>query len=184
MYTDPYKECPVLASDHFTLRLVKEEDVKDLLECYSDKSAVKLFNNDNCPMDFYFDSEANLLELIQFWLYEYGYGGYVRFAILDKEKQKAIGTIEIFAKKEIFDHYGTIGTLRLDLQSAYETEPVVKELFVLIRTHFKHYFKIDHVITKAKDIAVVRQKVLTDLNFIKLNDDNITAYPDYFIGKV
>jgi len=184
MYTDPYKECPTLISDNFLLRLVEENDAKDLLECYSDIHALPLFNSDNCPIDFYFNDEGKLLELIQFWLYEYSYGGYVRFAIVDQKKNKAIGTIEIFAKKEAFDFYNKVGVLRLDLKSTYEKEDVILELFDLVRRDFKNYFKIDYIITKVKEPAIVRKKVLSDINFTEVKDMQIVSYPYYYIGKV
>lgn len=184
MYTDPYKECPILKSNNFLLRLVEENDAKDLLECYSDIKALPLFNSDNCPMDFYFDCEDKLLELIQFWLYEYSYGGYVRFSILDRKNSKAIGTIEIFAKKEVYDFYNKVGVLRLDLKSTYENEDVVSELFTLIQKEFRNYFKIDYIVTKVKEPAVIRKNVLTSLNFEEVKDMQIVSYPYYFIGKV
>lgn len=52
-----YEECPVLENDLFLLRMVEENDVKDLLKVYSDINAVPLFNSDNCHGDnFYYET--------------------------------------------------------------------------------------------------------------------------------
>ena len=52
-----YEECPVLENDLFLLRMVEENDVKDLLKVYSDIKAVPLFNSDNCHGDnFYYET--------------------------------------------------------------------------------------------------------------------------------
>ena len=52
-----YEECPVLENDLFLLRMVEENDIKDLLKVYSDINAVPLFNSDNCHGDnFYYET--------------------------------------------------------------------------------------------------------------------------------
>lgn len=46
-----YESCPVFEDDRFEFRLLKEEDIDDLLEVYSDKNALPFFNSDNCDGD-------------------------------------------------------------------------------------------------------------------------------------
>ena len=36
---DVYKTCPIYETENLILRLVQQEDAKDLLDCYSDKDA-------------------------------------------------------------------------------------------------------------------------------------------------
>lgn len=38
-----YETCPVLESEKFTIRLLKNEDCDDLLKVYSDKNALPFF---------------------------------------------------------------------------------------------------------------------------------------------
>lgn len=179
----PYQVCPQINTKNFTMRLVKEEDVKDLLEVYSDKETIKIVNRDNCPIDFYFEEEE-LLKLIKFWLYEYSYGGYVRFSILSNKSHQVLGTIEIFKKEKKHDCYGYIGLLRLDLKSSYENQDNLDELFQGILEYFPSYFEIDSIQTKANPFAVERLKVLKKLNFLLTSDQNITSYDHYYMGAI
>lgn len=181
---NPYKKCPTLETGLFLLRLVEEGDAENLLMCYSDKESLKIFNSDNCPIDFYFDSKEELHKLIKFWLWEYSEGGYVRFSIVDKTINKAIGTIEIFAKKETFDKYGNVGVLRLDLPSSYEKSEILNNILGLVLNHFGELFRINSIITKANTHAKTRIEILNSLDFHSLNNKQITNYEDYFIKKL
>ena len=63
-----YKVCPTLEDDRFLMRLVEEDDTKDLLETYSDKHAVPFFNSDNCHGDnFYYETNSRMIEAVKFW---------------------------------------------------------------------------------------------------------------------
>ena len=178
---DPYQKCPTLESSNYIFRQVTVEDAQDLLACYSDKESVKLFNSDNCPMDFYFDDVDELKKLIEFWLMGYSYGGYVRFSIVEKVTNKAIGTIEIFAKKETNDVYGKVGTLRLDLCSRFENNEALEEIFVLIENSFGELFGIDAMMTKAVPYADARVKLLSGSGYVLLPDHTVTKFEDYYI---
>lgn len=46
-----YETCPVLESDNFLVRLVRNEDCDALLKVYSDKNALPFFNSNNCDGD-------------------------------------------------------------------------------------------------------------------------------------
>ena len=93
---NPYEKCPVYETKHFILRMVTMEDAQDLLCCYSDRKAVVRMNADNCGTDFYFAAPDEMKAYIAIWLQEYTQGAYVRFAVVDRETGRAIGTAEIF----------------------------------------------------------------------------------------
>ncbi|MDH8676835.1 hypothetical protein QE109_01685 [Fusibacter bizertensis] len=178
---NPYISCPVLETELFLLRLVEEEDAEDLLGCYSDKASLKIFNSDNCPIDFYFDTEAELHKLIKFWLMEYSESGYVRFSVVDKKSNKAVGTIEIFAKKETFNTYGKVGLFRLDLPTVYEKSEFLNDILSVVLEYFGELFKINSIITKGNSYAKTRTETLKTLNFHYVDDRQITMYEDYYI---
>lgn len=180
---NPYDECPVYETIHFIFRLVEEKDAKDLLSCYSDNKAAKIFNCDNCNSDFIFETEEEVLNLIKFWIKEYNNRGYVRFSIVDKAKKAAIGTIEIFARKDVNETFGTIGVLRLDLVSEYEDVSYICEILDLIDLHFPSTFGIDSIITKAIADADRRIEALKLKGYYKLDDQKITSYSGYYIKK-
>ncbi len=115
----PYNKCPVYTSDRFLLRLVEKGDAVDLLHCYSDASAVRLMNADNCNTDFHFETLNAMDEYIKGWLGAYRDSLFVRFSIIDNHHQRAIGTIEMYDKTR------KLGILRLDLCSVYEAEDVI-----------------------------------------------------------
>jgi [ribosomal protein S5]-alanine N-acetyltransferase len=94
MSISPYLVCPVFESEHLVYRLVQEVDAADLLECYSDAASIPLFNSDNCNNDFNFQTIEEMSGCIRFWLDEYAEHGYVRFSIVEKNSDKAVGTIE------------------------------------------------------------------------------------------
>ncbi len=180
---DPYEECPILETKHFLFRLVEEGDAKDLLKCYSDHKAIRLFNSDNCTSDFSYKTEEEVLGLIQFWIMEYQNRGYVRFSIVDKTRKSAIGTIEIFARKDRKPAFGTIGVFRLDLVSEYEKIEAISEILNMTDLHFPDLFGIDSIITKAIIEAENRIKALETNGYHKLVDQSITSYSDYYIKK-
>ena len=92
-----YENCPVLESEKYLLRLVKTDDVNDLLEVYGDKNALPFFNSDNCSGDnFYYPTKEKMEAAVGFWLYSYEKKWFVRWAIIDKTASMAIGTIEMF----------------------------------------------------------------------------------------
>ena len=77
-----FEQCTVIENERFMLRLVSEDDARDLLKVYSDKNALPFFNSDNCNGNiFYYQTEEKLRELIKFWLWEYECRHYVRFAM-------------------------------------------------------------------------------------------------------
>lgn len=170
----PYKKCPVYETENFILRLVSENDAEDLLECYSDLSAVKLMNSDRCNSDFYYTTINKMKKCIGFWLEEYSKKKYVRFAVVDKQLNKAIGSIEIFG--------GDYGVLRVDLQSYYEKECYIFELLELSNKYFYEVFETDNIIIKAIPKAKQRISALIDSGFSP--DTKFRPNLDYYIKSI
>jgi len=176
-----YEKCPIYETKGFTLRLVEEKDAEDLLECYSDPIAAKFFNSDNCTSDFIYETLDEMKNCIKFWIYEYENQGYVRFSIVDKIRDKAIGTIEMFAKQDYIGEFGEVGVLRLDLASRYETVEVISELLNTIEDKFYYDFEVENIITKAIPEAKKRIAALKNSGFRELEPNTIVPFDYYFI---
>ena len=160
---NPYKNCPVYETQSFILRLVSEDDAENLLACYSDPQAQELFNIDNFPTDCKFNTVEEMLKYIKFWLMEYEQEAYIRFAIVDKSTNKAVGTIEMFG---MVGQYKTdIGILRLDIASRYEKGIFLRELFRVCIENFYTLFEVNGIVTKAINQAIYRIDVLKELGF-------------------
>ena len=160
---NPYKTCPTYETKNFTLRLVSEDDAHNLLVCYSDPRAGELFNTDNFPHDSRFNTTEEMREYIKFWLMEYSQEAYIRFAIVDKSINKAVGTIEMFG---MIGRYKTeIGILRLDIASKYEEKAFLKELLDICVQNFYNLFEVDTIATKAINQASDRIDVLKSIGF-------------------
>ena len=179
----PYEKCPVYETSSFIIRLIQVSDTEDLLECYSDFEAAKFFNVDNCWNDFMCHSFEEMKREIEYWLNEYRGGGFVRFSVVDKKKNKAIGTIEMFARPEVYDIYRKVGVLRIDLVSAYEKEEYISEILETTVDNFYDCFTVDHIITKAMPAAVNRISALNKARFIELNDNVIGPHNNYYFIK-
>lgn len=100
MHKDVYKEFPILENENFLLRAIdKDADTQALLRVYSDTKAVALFNSDNCNGDtFYYETLERMQQAVDFWLFSYEQGYFVRWAVVDKQSTEPIGTIEAFRR--------------------------------------------------------------------------------------
>ena len=152
-----YEQCPIYETESFVLRLVKSEDAKALLSCYSDKENTKKFNSDYCTSDFYYTTEEEMRHCIRFWLDEYEKKYYVRFAIIPKLENQAIGTVEIFG--------GDSGVLRIDLARKYNSEDKFIEIVRLAIDSFINDFDIGSIKIKTSNIQE-RISCLESLGFI------------------
>ena len=163
--TDVYSNCPVFEDDKYMLRFVEEQDADDLLEVYSDKNALPFFNSDNCDGDnFYYPTKEKMLDAIKFWLSSYETRWFVRFAIIDKDASKAIGTVELFHRDSDDDFNGD-GVLRLDVGSAYEKESVLFNILSLIVPPAFELFDCNEIITKVPNYAVERIQAVQKFGF-------------------
>lgn len=127
MTVDVYENCPIYENEYYMLRMTNKEDKADLLKVYSDEKSVPFFNSDNCGGDdFYYTTEKRMEQAIEFWHWEYDRQGFVRWTIVSKETNEAVGTIELF-HREAEDYFTNCGLLRLDIRSDYEiTSEIVK----------------------------------------------------------
>ena len=182
---DVYKHCPVIENESFMLRLVEESDCDDLLEVYSDTKAVPFFNSDNCGGDdFHYTTRERMSEAIKYWLWEYGRKGFVRWSIVDKSANKAIGTIELFRRKAD-DYFTDCGLLRLDLRSDYEKADTIENMLSLTTPPVFTLFNCNKIATKAIESSEERRKALEICGF-SLPDEKLighdgTLYTDYYV---
>ena len=180
---DVYEICPVLQSEHFTLRLVEREDAPGLLKVYSDDRAVRLCNSDNCHYGtFRLDTLEDTLKCIDAWRHEYGLRNFVRWTIL--AEGEAIGTVELF-HREAADAFNHHGLLRLDIHPDYETVPHLCELLELWHRHAYVLFDCPILATKAPAFAAHRIEALSKCAYIRsascLSGHDSTDYGDYSV---
>lgn len=180
-----YDKIPALENEKFLLRAVDEvRDVEDLLKVYSDEKAVPLFNSDNCEDNFYYVSEKQMKDAIEFWEKSYQNGYFVRWAIIDKRSNQAIGTIELFNRKAI-DYFNNCGLLRLDLRSDYEKQDCIENILSIIVPKTKEMFYCDIIATKAIKMAKERIVVLKHMGFELSKEFLIghdgTKYDSYYV---
>jgi [ribosomal protein S5]-alanine N-acetyltransferase len=178
---NPYESCPVYETEHFLFRFVQLEDAQDLLECYSDLLSALIFNSDNCTSNFIYHTTAEMTGCILFWLEDYRRGGYVRFSIVDRARQVAIGTIECFARPGIFEPFGKVGMLRVDLASPYERVDTISKILDVIHASFFDLFGVNSMITKAIPAAQERIAALQQAGYWQLEDNIILPYGDYWV---
>ncbi len=180
-----YETCPSYLSNHFQLRFVQKEDCADLLRVYSDKKAVPFFNSDNCHGDdFHYTTMERMAQAIDFWLYSYENGCFVRWSVIDKQRNMAIGTIELFTRGQDDFYNGNHGVLRLDLRSDYETADSISEILSLIINDAFDLFNCDMITTKAVPQAEERICAFGKIGFIPsdklLTGHDGTKYGDYY----
>lgn len=182
-----YEICPQFENEKYLLRLVNEDDCRDLLKVYSDKKAVPFFNSDNCAGDdFHYTTESRMEEAIKYWIWEYSRQGFVRWSIIDKDAIEAIGTIELF-HRDSNDYFTNCGLLRLDLRSDYENATEIEKVLSLIIKPTFELFDCDKIATKAIPEAKERIKALSNMGFVlskeKLIGHDGTEYFNYYFNK-
>lgn len=182
--TNPYEACPEYENNHYQLRLVQKEDTADLLKVYSDEKAVPFFNSDNCGGDdFHYTTQSRMEQAIEYWLWEYDRQGFVRWAIISKASDEAIGTIELFNRKAD-DYFNNCGLLRLDLRSDYEQKESISEILSLILPSVFKLFQCQIIATKVPPFARERQAAMAHLGFLASDEKLIghdKTYSDYYV---
>ena len=189
---NPYEKCPIYENETYRLRLVEMGDAPDLLTVYSDEKAVPFFNGDNCHGDdFHYTTLERMQRAIEFWLWEYGRKGFVRWAVIDKNIHQSIGTIELFNRKaadgqEPKDYFNNCGLLRLDLRSDYECMEKIFEILSLIVPPAYELFGCEMVATKIPSYAHARKEAAEKLGFVKSGEnlvggDDGKIYTDYYV---
>ncbi|BBH20023.1 hypothetical protein Back11_13680 [Paenibacillus baekrokdamisoli] len=90
---------------------------------------------------------------IQFWIHEYENQNYIRFSIVDNINYRAVRIISFFAKNEMFEGFGKVGVLRIDLASIMtKAIPTAKQRVIALKNSgyqelmsnpimpFEHYY--------------------------------------------
>lgn len=178
---DIYIECPKYEKKLITLRQTNKEDALDLLKCYCDEKAVPFFNSDNCNGDnFYYTTIERMKQAIDFWSFSYKNKYFVRWTVILKDTNRKIGTIEMFHRiaDDEFNHYGV---LRIDLQSNYETQSIIKEIIEIVNENFYKAFKVNAILTKAIPEAAERIASLLQNGYQPLGRTFMT-YDNYYVG--
>lgn len=192
---NPYEACPVFENENYLLRLVKAEDAPDLLKVYSDEKAVPFFNSDNCHGDdFHYTTLERMQSAIEFWRYSYDNGYFVRWAVVDKMENSAVGTIELFRREEdaddggkrTGDYFTGSGILRLDLRSDCERAEAAEEILSLILPDAFELFGCNMIATKIHLGNTERKCAVERLGFCSTQEKLIgsqdgKAYGDYYI---
>ena len=186
--SDVYKKCPAFENERFILRFTELSDCDDLLKVYSDIKAVPFFNSDNCGGDdFHYTTRERITEAIKYWHWEYRRKGFVRWSVIDRISNKAIGTIELFRRKAD-DFFTDCGLLRLDLRSDYEKSDIIETILSLITSPTFAMFNCNKIATKAVKAAEERRKALENCGFVISNESLIghdgTQYSDYYVMPV
>lgn len=174
-----YEKCPTYTKKLITLMKTTEEDLEDLLKCYSDKNAVLLFNSDNCHGDaFYYPTMERMKQAIDFWEESYNNGYFVRWTVILNSTNEKIGTIEMFHRiaPDEFNHYGI---LRMDLQSKYEIEPIIESILSVVNEFFYKAFDVKAILTKAIPTANERICALNNMGYKPINK-KFMIYDDYY----
>lgn len=171
---DSYIPCPEFTTKSFTFRLVQEGDSKSLFRCYNDKKAVSYMNDDNCDFGFFVETEEKMRETIVYWLDFYRMQAFTRFAIVLTDTGEAVGTVEGFC--------GDTGVLRVDIESDFEKESYLSEIFNMAAQHFKELFGNEYLVTKAVSEAVNRRNALTKSGWDYINQ--YREYDDYYKLKL
>ena len=183
---DIYSTCPILESEKFTVRLLRDEDCDDLLKVYSDKNALPFFNSDNCNGDnFYYATKERMSEAAAFWKTAYNNRWFARLSIIDKSVSCVIGTVELCLRVSE-DDFNHMGMLRVDVRSDYEREDCLFDLFSLITPKLEEMLECKGVLTKAPIYAVDRIRAVQRAGFRKsdhlLITRNGSAYDGYWIN--
>lgn len=163
---DVFETCPEHESENFILRLVEPTDAGDLLDCYSDTQAVRFMNADRCTSDFHFKTIEEMRQCIGFWLREYANRAYVRFAIVGKATNRAVGTVEMFGGPG--GEMAEWGMLRIDIASAYEKTRLLREIICIAIDRFYEEFRVRNIVTKAIPEAAERREALEQCGFTGL----------------
>jgi hypothetical protein len=77
-----------------------------------------------------------------------------------------------------FNHYGV---LRIDLQSHYETQPVIEDILEIANENFFKAFDVKAILTKAIPEAAERITSLIHKGYIPLGR-KLRIYDDYFVN--
>lgn len=166
---DTYANCPIYENEHFLLRLVSMDDAEALLPCYSQPTDSVITNSFNCTYGYGSETIEEMRGFIHRWLEAYRDRGFVRWSVVDKSTNKAIGTIELF-NRQAADYFNNCGILRLDLSVEYEYTTMIGEILSLLLANAFVLFDCTMIATKTAVIAKERMTALGELGFHPIDD--------------
>jgi len=172
---DPYDVCPTYESEHFLLRFVSLDDAPDLLECYKNPTVSVQGNSENCDFGYGSQTLDEMLDFINRWLEAYKVRGFIRFSIIDKQKNRAIGTIEIFG-----GGHNNHSVLRIDNVAGYENEKALSELLKIADSFF-HDIDCKKIVTKVMPEATQRMKAVTQNGYAPYPANDEWDRNDYYM---
>ena len=181
---DIFVSVPSYSTKNFDIRFIKPDDCEALLKVYSDKMAQPIFNSDNCHGDdFCYETIDRMNSAMKFWFESYEKRYFVRYAIVDRQTNTAIGTVELFTRFAD-DHFNNCIIMRADLLSRYERKEYIRELALIFIEHAKEYYEGQIIATKAISSARDRIRALLSLGFRKSDYSLIgfdgTEYKEYY----
>jgi len=172
-WNDPYTKCPAYESEHFLLRLVSMGDVEALLPCYSQPTDSVITNSFNCTYGYGAQTIEEMRDFIRRWLEAYRERGFVRWSVVDKSTNIAVGTIELFNRGKAADYFNNCGILRLDLSGEYERTSIIEEILSLLLTNAFMLFDCAMIAAKMAPTAKERIAAMGKLGFHPI-DEQIT----------
>ncbi|MDE5718983.1 MAG: N-acetyltransferase, partial [Lachnospiraceae bacterium] len=160
-------------------------DTPSLLNVYPDQNPGHLFNIYNVHVYYFHTTTLERMQgAVDFWVEAYREKWFVRWAVVDKEMQKAIGTIELFTR-QAGDYFNDCGLLRLDLQSGYENAEDIHEILSLIVPPAYDLFHCRMIATKVIPAAAQRREAVEKLGFTATAEALVghdgTCYTDYYV---
>lgn len=183
---NPYEKCPAFENQNFLLKLFDVADAPDLLLVYSDEKALPFFNSDNCNTDFHFTTLEQMKQYMEeIWQTAYAERGFVRWTVIDRHTNQAIGTIELFNRRSD-DYFNNCGLLRLDLRSDYERAETIYEILSLIIEPAFNLFECEMIATKVPPFAAGRKTAVKKSGFSASEEKLIggqdqKVYSDYYV---
>ena len=112
------------------------------------------------------------------WLDAYEKKQYIRLSVIDKQNDKAVGTVEIFGSEK---SQGT-GILRIDLHPRYENQEHLGALLSLADSFFND-FGFYRIVSKAIPKATERILALTNHGYTYYPANNEWDREDYYIKR-
>lgn len=149
---DPYASCPEFETEHFKLRQVREKDAEELMSFYGDVSEWMFFaNGDRRIFTSPHPPVEEMEKYIRFWHEEYKNRVYIRFSVIDKATEKAVGTIELYDNigNGDFSDAVRLSFLHIDLSAPYELREYISELLNLADRELFMIFGIKHLCIRA-----------------------------------
>jgi len=171
-----YEKCPVYESENFVLRLVCTDDAADLLACYKHPTVSVAANGAGCNYGYGSQTAAEMRAFIARWLEEYQNRWFVRFSIVDKQTNKAVGTVEVMDSGILPVH------LMLDLEARYENEECLSELIAVFDSFFVD-FKCAQIIIVTTPEADCRLKALTEKGYAPYPKCDAWPYENCYIKR-